>query len=218
MTSPRKVKRTVVTKYKAERQAQDKPKNRTEALAWLRTVAEHIKETYEAHGAQEPPAPVAGDDSYAAARVRRDQWLADRRRLWWFFRAVKVYGSKKNKKSLEQLLGLNRGLGNPVVQERRDKILEKLLKIALLRGTNSPTRKTRQGKPARMSWKEIVRACDMTPKAANRLYQRELSNLNEALAKEIAARLGREPPPIGTAKARNAALGKEITERNRRAP
>jgi hypothetical protein len=92
-----------------------KPENPREARAWLRTVGEHIKETLKAYGAHEPPAPVAGDDvrSYAAARARRDQWLADRQRLWWFFRAVKVYGSKKNEKSFEQLLGLPAGRGHP---------------------------------------------------------------------------------------------------------
>ena len=55
------------------------------------------------------------------------------RRLRWFVDAVKAYGSEKNKKSLEQILGLKAGRGHPVVQERRDKILEKLLKIVLLR-------------------------------------------------------------------------------------
>ena len=57
----------------------------------------------------------------------------------------------------------------------------------------------------------------MTPQAARKLYERELSNLTEALAKEIAARLKQKPPPVGTAKARSAATGKEISAHNRRA-
>jgi hypothetical protein len=138
-------------------------------------------------------------ESYVAARGRRVQWLADMRRLWWFADAVKVYGSGKNKKSLEQLLGLKAGRGHPVVQDRRNKILEKLLKIVLLLEPRGPTRR---GKPARPSWKEIGRACDMTPQAAKRLVERELPNLPEALAKEIAARMKRRPSPIRGQKAR----------------
>ena len=56
----------------------------------------------------------------------------------------------------------------------------------------------------------------MTPQAAKRLYERELQNLPEAKAKGIAARMKRKPPPIGKAKARSAALGKEIATLNRR--
>ena len=66
----------------------------------------------------------------------------------WFNDAVKVYGSGENKKDLAQLFGLKTGRGLPMVQDRRNKMLEKLL-IALLRETESPTRKTRQGEPAR---------------------------------------------------------------------
>jgi len=91
------------------------------------------------------------------------------------------------------------------VQERRNKLLEKLLKIALLRG-------------AGQQWKVIGRKCGMTPQAAKRLHERELQNLPEALAKEIAARMKQKPPPIGKAKARSAALGKEIAAQNRRPP
>jgi hypothetical protein len=196
-----------------------KPENSGEARAWLRTVGEHIKETIKAYGAHEPPAPVAGDDvrSYAAARMRRDQWLADRQRLWWFFRAVKVYGSKKNKNSLEQLLGLPAGQGRPPVQERRNKILEKLLMIVLLRAPRGPTRKAQRGQPAPSSWKEVGAACGMSPQAARRLYERESPNLREALAKGIAARMGRKPPRVGEAKARNEARVKEMRAHNRRA-
>ena len=57
----------------------------------------------------------------------------------------------------------------------------------------------------------------MSPQAARKLYERELPNINEAMAKEIAARIKQKPPPIGTAKARSAATGKEISARNRRA-
>jgi hypothetical protein len=224
VTSKPKAKRKAVTVKRGGKlspvAAACKPENPREARAWLRTIAEHIKETYEAYGAHEPPAPVAGDDvrSYAVARARRDQWLADRQRLWWFFRAVKVYGSKKNKKSFEQLLGLPAGQGHPVVQERRNEILQKLLDIILLLEPRGPTRKAPQGQPARPGWKTISAICGMTVPAAKNLYQRELSNFNEALAKGIAARLGQKPSRIGEAKARSAALGKEIAARNRRAP
>jgi hypothetical protein len=155
-----------------------KPENHGEALKWLRTIAEHIKETLKAYRAHEPPVPIAGDsvESYVATRARRDQWLADRQRLWWFFRAVKVYGSKKNKKSLEQLLGLPARPGRPPDQERRNKILEKLFQIALLRGEG-------------WQWKEIGLACYKSPQAARKLYERELQNLPEAWAKGIAARM-----------------------------
>ena len=91
-----------------------------------------------------------------------------------------------------------------MVQEERNKILEKLLKIRVLRS-------------AGRQWKVIGRECGMTAQAARNLYQRELSNLPEALAKGISARMKQKPPPIGKAKARNAALGKEIAAHNRRA-
>jgi hypothetical protein len=76
--------------------------------------------------------------------------------------------------------------------------LERLLKIVLLRGEG-------------WLWKEIGQA-------ARKLHDRELSNLPEALAKGIAARLEQKPPPIGEAKARNEALVEKIRELNRRAP
>ena len=189
-------------KGKAARQAARKTEGRKEGLAWIAALIRSKIEEYRAH---EPPAPVAGDDvrSYAAARMRRDQWLAEVRWLWWFFRAAKVFLSAKNKKGFDQLLGIKAGRGRPVVQERRAKILERLLKIALLRS-------------AGRQWKVIGRECGMTPQAAKRLYERELQNLPEAKAKEIAARMERKPPPIGKAKARSAALGKEIATHNRR--
>ena len=57
----------------------------------------------------------------------------------------------------------------------------------------------------------------MTHQAARKLYERELSNHSEAVAKEIAARLKQKPPPVGAANARSAATGKEISARSRRA-
>ena len=163
--------------------------------------------------------PVAGDDvkSYAAARMQRDQLLADIRRLRWFVGAVETFLSKGNKKSLDKLLGLPAGRGRPVVQGRRDKILEKLLDIVLLLEPRGPTAKAQQGRPARPGWKTISAICGMTVPAAKNLYQRELSNFNEALAKGIAARLKQKPPPIGMAKARNEAHAKEIRAHNLRA-
>jgi hypothetical protein len=195
-----------------------KPENRREALACLHTVAEHIEKTLKTYRAQRLPRQVAGDDakSYGAARVRRFQRLADLLRLRRFVRAVKAHSSARNEKSLEQLLGLKPLPGRPVVQDRRDEILEKLLKIDLLRSEG-------------LSWKEIGRALDTTAQAAKRLHERELPNLGEARARqrakekarshanEIVARLEQRPPPIGTVKARNAALGKKIQARNRRA-
>ena len=103
-----------------------------EALAALHTAAEHIRETLKAYRAHKLPKPVAGDDveAYAAARGQRDQRLADVRRLRRVLGAVETYLSAGNKKSLDQLLGLKAGRGKPVVQDRRDKILEKALEIA----------------------------------------------------------------------------------------
>jgi hypothetical protein len=203
-----------------KRKAKRNPKNRTEALAWLRTIAEHIEETFKAYRAHKPPLPVEdpGGEAYAAARMQRDRWLSDMQRLWWFIGAEKAYSSAGNKKSLEQLLGLLRGRGTPVVQERRNKILKKLLDIVLLLEPRGPTGKAQQGQPARPGWKTISLICGMSVPAAKNLYQRERSNFNEALAKGIAARLKQKPPPIGRAKARSAALGQEIAARNRCAP
>ena len=163
------------------------------------------------------PRQFAGDDakSYGAARVRRFQRLADLLRLRRFVRAVKAHSSAGNEKSLEQLLGLKPLPGRPVVQDRRDEILVKLLKIACYaaracRGKKSAGRLTRPRRPQRG------------------LHERELPNLGEARARqrakekarshanEIVARLEQRPPPIGTVKARNAALGKKIQARNRR--
>ena len=178
-----------------------------EALAGLHTAAEHSRETLKVYRAHKLPKPVAGDDveAYAATRGQRDQRLSEVRRLRRVLGAVEAYLSAENKKSLDQLLGLKPGRGRPVVQERRNKLLEKLLKIALLRG-------------AGQQWKVIGRKCGMTPQAAKRLHERELQNLPEALAKGISARMKQKPPPIGKAKARSAALGKEIAAQNRRPP
>ena len=152
-----------------------KPENRREALACLHTVAEHIEKTLKTYRAQRLPRQVAGDDakSYGAARVRRFQRLADLLRLRRFVRAVKAHSSAGNEKSLEQLLGLKPLPGRPVVQDRRDEILEKLLKIDLLRSEG-------------LSWKEIGRALDTTAQAAKRLHERELPNLGEARARQRA--------------------------------
>jgi hypothetical protein len=195
---------------KTARPAGRKPETPREALAearaMLHTVAGHIEEALKAYRAHKLPKPIAGDDvAYAAAaRGERVQRLADVRRLRRFVRAVEAYLSAGNKKSLDQLLGLKAGRGKPVVQDRRDKILEKLLKIVLLRSTGR-------------QWKVIGRECGMTPQAAKRLFERELPNLPEALAKETATRMKRKPSPIGTGKASSAALGKEIAAQNRRA-
>jgi hypothetical protein len=141
--------------------------------------------------------------SYAAERGQRAQRLTDILRIRRFLRTV-----KENEKGFVQLLGMKPSRGTPVVQDRRDKILEKALEIDRLRSEG-------------LSWKKIGRALGTTPQAAKRLHEREVSNLPEAriknIAKEIAARMKQKPLPIGKAKARSAALGKEITEQNRRA-
>jgi len=175
------------------------PENLREALAWIKRYIRAGLEEYNAH---KPPLPVTG--------MLYVQWLSDVRRLRW---CAEILETAENKKDLEQLFGLKAGRGRPLVQDRRDKILEKLLKIVLLLEPRGPTR---QGKPARPSWKEIGPACGMTAQAAKRLFERELPNLPEALAKEIAARMKQKPPPIGKAKV-SAALGKEIAAQNRRA-
>ena len=85
------------------------------------------------------------DLAHKPSRGWRVQWLANTRRLWWFANAVKAYGSAENKKSLEQLLGLERGPGNPGGRRNPGKSLDLALKIAVQRETESETRKTRQG-------------------------------------------------------------------------
>ena len=200
-------------KRQAERQAKGKPKNRTEALAWLSTIAEHIRASLEEYRAHKPPVPAVGP-LYA-------QWLSDRRRLGWFVGAVKVYGSAGNEKSLGRLLGLERGPGNPGGRRKPGKSLDLGREISEQRETKSETRKTRQGKPARTSWKEVGRDHgDMSDQAARKRAKRASLVRAEEDAKEFAARLKRrlkqKPPRAGKAKARNEALVKEIAAHNRR--
>ena len=95
--------------------------------------------------------------AHKPSRGWRVQWLANTRRLWWFANAVKAYGSAENKKSLGQLLGLERGPGNPGGRRKPGKSLDLARKISVQRETESETRKTRQGKPARRTWKEVRR-------------------------------------------------------------
>jgi hypothetical protein len=118
-----------------------KPNNPREALAWLYTIADHIQESLEDYLAHKP------------SRGWRVQWLANTRRLWWFANAVKAYSSAENKKSLGQLLGLERGQGNPGGRRKSGRSFDLAHKISEQRETESETRKTRQGKPARRTWK-----------------------------------------------------------------
>ena len=140
--------RAAVERFETARPtAARKPKNPAEALAWLITVAEHVGANLKEYGRTSRPDRLS---------VRwYTQWLSDLRRLRWFVDAVKAYVSEKNKKSLEQLLGLKAGRGHPVVQDRRNKILEKLVKIPAARA-KGPTRKTRQGKPADRRGKKLA--------------------------------------------------------------
>ena len=199
-----------------------KPKNQTEARAWLLAIAEHIGETFRAYRAHKPPVPVAdaGVESYAASRMQRDRWLSDMRCLSWFVGAVKACDPEKPGKSLGRLLGLERGPGHPGGRRKPGKSLDLAREISEQRETKSETRKTRQGNPARTGWKEVGRDRGMSDQAARKRAKRASLVRAEDDAKEFAARLKQrleqKPLPIGKAKARNEALAKEIRAYNRR--
>lgn len=192
-----------------------KPNNPREALAWLYTIADHIQESLEEYLAHKP------------SRGWRVQWLANTRRLWWFANAVKTYGSAENKKSLGRLLGLEKGPGNPGGRRKPGKSLDLARKISVQRETESETRKTRQGKPARRTWKEVRRDVgdlDTSPEALRQRDRRASLVHAEDEAKEFAIgfatrlkqRLDQKPPRVGEAKARNEARVEKIRAHNRR--
>jgi hypothetical protein len=139
------------------------------------------------------------------------------RRLRRFVSAAKANLSAGNKKSFGQLLGLETGLGRPRGR-KPGKSLDLVRKISEQRETKSETRKTRQRKPARTSWKEVGRDHGISDQAARKREKRAQPYLAEEDAKEFVARLKQrqKPPPIGKAKARSAAMGKKIRARNRR--
>ena len=192
-----------------------KPNNPREALAWLYTIADHIQESLEAYLAHKP------------SRGWRAHWLANTQRLWWFANAVKAYGSAENKKSLGQLLGLERGPGNPGGRRKPGKSTDRALEIAAQREAKSERRKTRQGEPALKSWKEVRRDLgdpDTSPEALRQRHRRASLVRAEDDAKEFAKgfatrlkqRLDQKPQRVGEAKARNEALVEKIRAHNRR--
>ena len=200
-----KIKRSTV-------RSKHKPNNPREALAWLYTIADHIQESLEEYLAHKP------------SRGWRVQWLANTRRLWWFANAVKAYGSAENKKSLGQLLGLERGQGNPGGRRKSGKSFDLARKISEQRETESETRKTRQGKPARRTWKEISREVSrdvhISDQALRQRHRRASLVRAEDDAKEFATRLkqhlDQKPQRVGKAKARNEDLVEKIRAHNRR--
>jgi len=188
-----------------------KPNNPREALAWLHTIAGHIRESLEEYLAHKP------------SRGLRVQWLADTRRLRWFADAVKAFLSEGNKKSLGRLLGVERGPGNLGGPRKLGKSFDLARKISEQREAKSNGRKTRQGKPARKTWKEVRQGLgdlDTSPEALRQRHRRASLVRAEDDAKEFAARLKQrlkqKPPRVGEAKARNATLGIEIHAHNRR--
>ena len=137
--------------------------------------------------------------------MRRDQWLADSAASLVVFSCGEgLRLEEKQEKLWSSCSGYRHGRGRPADQDRRNKILEKLFQIALLRGEG-------------WQWGEVAQALGKTEPAVKKLYARELSNLPEALAKEIAAHMERKPPRVGYTKAYKEALVKEIRAHNRRA-
>ena len=176
-----------------------KPETPAEALAWLITVAEHVWANLEEYREHKPPGPAVGP-LYA-------QWLSDRAAPPVVCRCgegLRLGETPEKSGTASRPKGRAWSpRGSRAAQQNPGKAAQD----SPAARRQSPTRQTRQtGRP---TWKEIGRACGMTPQAAKRLYERELSNLHEALAKEIAARMKQKPPPIGMAKARSAAPGKK---------
>jgi hypothetical protein len=208
-------------KSRAARPNIRKAKTLREALAVLHTADEHIREDIKEYRAHKLPKPIAGDDDVESAgeRGQRVLRLAILRRLRQFTNAVKAYDSAGSKKSIGWHLGLERGPGHPRGR-KSGRSLDTARKISEQRETRSETRKTKQGKPARTMWKEVGSDHGISEQAARIRVKRALPYLAEEEAKEFVARLKQhskqKPRPIGKAKARSAAIGKEITAHNRR--
>jgi hypothetical protein len=79
---------------------------------------------------------------------------------------VKAFLSEENKKSLGRLLGLERGPGHPRGRRKPGKSFDLTRKISVQRESKSETRKTRQGKRARRTWKEVGRDVHISDQAA----------------------------------------------------
>ncbi len=215
--------RVTQAKCKAKRQAKGKPKNRTEARAWLQHHSRaHPGRPLRNTGRTSRPYRLPDGVSLRRCAYAAHQWLSDVRCLRWFADAVKAFLSEENKKSLGQFLGLEKGRGNPGGRRKSGESLELSREISEQRETKSKTRKTRQGKPARTSWKEVGRDHgDMSDQAARKRAKRASQVRAEDEAKEFAVarlkqRLEQKPPRVGKAKARNEALVKEIRAHNRR--
>jgi hypothetical protein len=188
-----------------------KPENPTEARGWLSTVAEHVGETLKAYRAHKLPLPVEdhGVEAYAAARMQRDQWLSDVRRLWWFVSTVKAYLSEGNKKRLGRLLGLERGPGHSGGRRKPGESVELVRQISAQRGTKSEKRKTSRGRPERRTWEEIGRDHGMSAQAARKRVRRaslvRAEDDAKGFAEEFLARLKQrheqKPRRAGKAKA-----------------
>ena len=122
---------------------------------------------------------------------------------------------------------LEKGPGNPGGRRKPGKSLDLARKISVQRETESETRKTRQGKPARRTWKEVRRDVgdlDTSPEALRQRDRRASLVHAEDEAKEFAIgfatrlkpRLDQKPPRVGEAKARNEARVEKIRAHNRR--
>jgi transcriptional regulator with XRE-family HTH domain len=147
-----------------QRAAVSKPRNPAQAREWLRSLANQIEDHLHEYAAHET--------------------LADARYLQWFVDAAKKYAAKK---SLDQLLALQNAWGRPKAQVP-GKHFDLARKIFQLRSTKSSTRKSEMGESKPMSWKEIGRACGMSPNKARKIFEQERSNVSAAIAKELAAR------------------------------
>ena len=163
-----------------QRAAVSKPRNPAQALEWFRILTNQLEDHLHEYASLIPvPFPDRSD-----VRLLVHETLADARYLQWFVDAAKSYGSKK---SLEQLLGLKNVRGHPKAQEP-GKHFDVARKIFQLLSTKSPTRRSEKGESTPMMWKEIAKACGISPSKAQKIYQQEGSNVSAAMAKELAAR------------------------------
>jgi hypothetical protein len=166
-----------------------KPEDPREALAWWNNIVEHIRERLQEYRAHEPPVT---DERYG-------HWLSDVQRLRWFVDGAAVYGSGKNKRGLEQLLGLKAGPGR---RSEPGKHFPIAYKMFLARLTPSTTRKSKKGEPTLTPWKEVGRPHGLDGMTARKIVVRELPNIEREIrkavltpvAKKIDARMRKKHP------------------------